>query len=83
MKRDWQFLTSGFPEQFAGACPCAERTAVLGGYQAWEIAGCEEALEKVMEMPIAYNNLFLADCSGTGILFETMMGEGYQHRTGG
>ena len=29
-----------------------------------------------MQMPIAYNiNLYLADPSGTGILFETMDGE--------
>ena len=60
------------------------RAPVLKGLQFWAVirsllencADAKEALEKVMEMPIAYNmNLFLADCSGTGILFETMNGE--------
>ena len=70
------------------------RAPVLKGLQFWAVirsllencGDAKEALEKVMEMPIAYNiNLFLADCSGTGILFETMNGEKalYQHRTGG
>ena len=60
------------------------RAPVLKGLQFWAVirsllencGDAKEALEKVMEMPIAYNiNLFLADCSGTGILFETMNGE--------
>lgn len=60
------------------------RAPVLKGLQFWAVirsllencGDAKEALVKVMEMPIAYNmNLFLADCSGTGILFETMNGE--------
>lgn len=60
------------------------RAPRLKGLQFWAVirsllencADAEEALENVMEMPIAYNvNLFLADSSGTGILFETMDGE--------
>lgn len=39
-------------------------------------ADVEEALNKVQEMPIAYNiNLYLADASGNAALFETMDGE--------
>ena len=60
------------------------RAPKIKGLQFWAVirsllencADVQEALEKVMEMPIAYNiNLYLADPSGTGILFETMDGE--------
>lgn len=60
------------------------RAPALKGLQFWAVirsllencADAKEALERAMEMPIAYNiNLYLADSSGTGILFETMDGE--------
>lgn len=60
------------------------RAPKIKGLQFWAVirsllencADAQEALEKVMQMPIAYNiNLYLADPSGTGILFETMDGE--------
>lgn len=65
--------------------------AAIKGLQFWAVIrslleNCkdvEEALKLALEMPIAFNiNLYLADASGRGVLFETMNGQSVYEEIG-